>query len=99
MRINGISPVSCKANINSKLLKNPKNMTVPLKDGNEATLTVADNYIGTVVKKGDKVIKKTGLMIEQGVSSRFLWSYYEQLQKNVKAGFDLFDEFCKTILS
>ena len=72
--------------------------TVPPKDGNIAELTVADNYIGTVISKGDKVLKEYSTPLEEGVTSRYLWGSYERLQKQAKSGFDFFGEFCKAIL-
>lgn len=98
MKINNISPISCQAKPTANALKNVKEMIIPLKDGNSAKLTVADNYIGTVITKGDKIIKESGLSLEQGLSSRYLWGSFEKLQKQAKSGFDFFEEFCKAIL-
>ena len=42
MNVNGISPVSCKSNI----MKNAKQITAPLKDGNTLRFTFGDNYAG-----------------------------------------------------
>lgn len=98
MKVNSISPISCQAKPNAKMLKGASKMTVPLKDGNIAELTVADNYIGTVISKGDKVLKEYSTPLEEGVTSRYLWGSYERLQKQAKSGFDFFGEFCKTIL-
>lgn len=98
MKVNSISPISCQAKPNAKMLKGASKMTVPLKDGNIAELTVADNFISTVISKGDKIIKETSLPLEEGITSRYLWGSYERLQKQAKSGFDFFGEFCKAIL-
>ena len=98
MKINSISPISTKSKINAKALKNTRQMTIPLKNGNYANLTVADNYIETIVTKGDKVVQTSVQELEQDAPSRFLWKTYENLQKQVKEGFDFFSEFSKAIL-
>lgn len=53
MNVNGISPVSCKSNI----MKNAKQITAPLKDGNTLRFTFGDNYLEALVTKGDKIVE------------------------------------------
>ena len=56
MNVNSISPVVCKANI----MKNAKQITAPLKDGNTLRFTVGDNYLEALVTRGDKIIEGKG---------------------------------------
>ena len=98
MKINNISPIPT-TNINTKGLNNTKQMIIPLKNGSFANLTVADSYIETVVTKGDKVVQTSVQELGQDATSRFLWKTYENIQKQVKDGFDFFNEFSKAILS
>lgn len=93
MNINSISPVSCKANMN-----NLKKLTVPLKDGTSARFTANENYLETLITKGDNVIEGCGVYMSKGVPPRTFWRTFEQVQKHVKSGFDYFGEFSKTIL-
>lgn len=75
-----------------------KKLDVPLKCGKHINLTAGDNYLGSVVIKGDNVLESSGMYAASGISSRSLWRSYEQIQKDVKEGFDFFNEFCNTIL-
>ena len=54
MNVNSISPVVCKANI----MKNAKQITAPLKDGNTLRFTVGDNYLEALVTRGDLKLSK-----------------------------------------
>jgi hypothetical protein len=70
MNVNSISPVVCKANI----MKNAKQITAPLKDGNTLRFTVGDNYLEALVTRGDKIIgadiKTLSLRLSPGSESR-----------------------------
>lgn len=95
MNINSVSSVSCKAKAN---MNNLKRLTVPLKDGTSARFTANENYLETLIIKGDRLIEGCGMYMSEGVPSRSLWHHFECIQKNIKEGFDFFGEFCKTIL-
>lgn len=96
MNINSVSQVSCKAN-----MSNLKKLSVPLKKGQTANFAANENYFECFITKGDKIIPgecSGGVYIAKGVPSKIVWGTFERIQKNVKEGFDFFDEFCKTIL-
>ncbi len=94
MNIDSISFTSaCKVSQSSL-----KKLTVPLKYGKKMKLTANENYLETVIIKGDNVLERSGVYISKGVPSKRLWYNFEQIQKNVKEGFDFFGEFCSTIL-
>lgn len=75
-----------------------RKLTVPLKYGKQMRLTMNENYLERVVTKGNNVIERSGMYTSKGVSSRSMWRNFEQIQKNVREGFDFFGEFCNTIL-
>ena len=98
MNINSVSPISCKRNFSAKL-KNAKELTVPLKNGTEASFTVADNYLECLITRGDKIVEGKGKYSTQGITSKDIWGTFEKVQDNVKSGVDFFKEFSRAILS
>ncbi|DAA84494.1 TPA: hypothetical protein CPT90_05945 [Candidatus Gastranaerophilales bacterium HUM_3] len=94
MNVNSISPVVCKANI----MKNAKQITAPLKDGNTLRFTVGDNYIEALVTKGDKIVSGTGKYSGKGIKFEDVNNLYEKAKPHIKEGFDFFKELVKTIM-
>lgn len=98
MNIGNVSSVSCEGNFSQKL-KNVKQLSVPLKNGSQARLTTADNYLECLITKGGKIVEGKGKYSTEGITSKDIWSSYEKIQAHVKEGVDFFKEFTKAILS
>ena len=88
MNVNSISPVVCKANI----MKNAKQITAPLKDGNTLRFTVGDNYLEALVTRGDKIIEGKGIAVTE------VFKMAESFKPHIKEGFDFLKEFKAAIL-
>ena len=93
MNVNGISPVSCKSNI----MKNAKQITAPLKDGNTLRFTVGDNYL-ELVTRGDKIIEGKGKYSGKGIAVTEVFKMAESFKPHIKEGFDFLKEFKAAIL-
>ena len=83
MNVNGISPVSCKSNI----MKNAKQITAPLKDGNTLRFT-----------KGDKIVEGKGKYARKGIAVTEVFKMAESFKPHIKEGFDFLKEFKAAIL-
>ena len=94
MNVNGISPVSCKSNI----MKNAKQITAPLKDGNTLRFTFGDNYLEALVTKGDKIVEGKGKYARKGIAVTEVFKMAESFKSHIKEGFDLLKEFKAAIL-
>ena len=94
MNVNGISPVSCKSNI----MKNAKQITAPLKDGNTLRFTFGDNYLEALVTKGDKIVEGKGKYARKGIAVTEVFKMAESFKSHIKEGFDFLKEFKSAIL-
>ena len=94
MNVNGISPVSCKSNI----MKNAKQITAPLKDGNTLRFTFGDNYLEALVTKGDKIVEGKGKYAGTGIAVTEVFKMAESFKPHIKEGFDFLKEFKAAIL-
>lgn len=94
MNVNSISPVVCKANI----MKNAKQITAPLKDGNTLRFTFGDNYLEALVTKGDKIVEGKGKYSGKGIAVTEVFKMIESFKPHIKEGFDFLKEFTQAII-
>lgn len=95
MKINSVSQVSHRANVNNNL----KKLSIPLKDDSKALISLSDNYFECLVAKDNKIISGYGHKAKDGVKAEDISKVYNSLKDSIKEGVDFLDEFIKVVFS